>query len=65
MIGSLISLVGGKTIVSLVVALAAPYAAKYGIGEESINKIVGDLAIFAAALGSADASKKAVARAAE
>jgi len=65
MFGSLISLVGGKTLISLAVALVAPYAARYGIGEESLNKIVADLALLGAAFGSADASKKSVARAAE
>ena len=65
MFGSLIHLIGGKTIIALLVSLAAPYAARYGIGEESINKIVSDLALLAAAFGSADASKKAVARVSE
>jgi peptidoglycan hydrolase-like protein with peptidoglycan-binding domain len=65
MFGSLISLVGGKTLVSLAVALVAPYAARYGIGEESLNKIVADLALLGAAFGSADATRKAVARVAE
>jgi hypothetical protein len=65
MFGSLISLVGGKTLVSLAVALVAPYAARYGIGEESLNKLVADIALLGAAFGSADATKKAVARAAE
>jgi peptidoglycan hydrolase-like protein with peptidoglycan-binding domain len=65
MFGSLISLVGGKTLLSLAVALVAPYAARYGIGEESLNKIVADLALLGAAFGSADATRKAVARASE
>ena len=63
MFGSLIHLVGGKTIIALAVSLVAPYAARYGIGEESLNKIVADLALLGAAFGSADASKRAVARA--
>ena len=63
MFGSLIHLVGGKTLIALAVSFAAPYAARYGIGEESLNKIVADLALLGAAFGSADASRKAVARA--
>jgi hypothetical protein len=65
MFGSLIHLVGGKTLISLAVSFAAPYAARYGVGEAGLNQIVSDLALAFAAFGSADATRKAVARAAE
>jgi peptidoglycan hydrolase-like protein with peptidoglycan-binding domain len=63
MFGTLLSFIGPKTLFGLAVSFAAPYAAKYGIGEASLNAIVQDIGLLFAAYGSFDASKKAVARA--